>query len=58
VLASDSEETAVSFWHVLALCPVSLQVPQRRCVKGAPSSAPPLRVFFGGLATNAALAAT
>jgi hypothetical protein len=58
VLASNSEETAVSFWHVLALCLVSPQVPQRRRVKGALSGALLLQVFFDGLATNAVLAAT
>jgi hypothetical protein len=30
VLASNSEDASVSFWHVRALCPVSPQLPQRQ----------------------------
>jgi hypothetical protein len=30
VLASDLEDASVSFLHVRALCPVPLQLPQRR----------------------------
>jgi hypothetical protein len=58
VLASNLEDTSVSFLHVRALCLVPLQFPQRRRASWPLSRLLLLRAFFNRLAATEALAAT
>jgi hypothetical protein len=58
VLASDSEDISASFLHVLALCSVPPQFPQRRRAGWALSYSPPPRAFLDRPAATEASAAT